>query len=466
MYRVFRLRAVRWQLFLVLVDVALLVASIHIALWLRFWGDPASRAVSGDGLLWRACLAACIMSLGMAALGLYQMHLRASWLGQFSRLIVGFMLGSAALAVLYYAIPAAYIGRGILGISLLLGAFLIALWRIIFLGFLDTDALKRRVIIFGAGERAAQIARKMRRKTDQRGFKVLGYVPVGQDPVNVPESLLIHPDQPICDWIAELDVDEIVVGPDERRDTLPVDALMQCKVRGVEVTEISEFFEREAGSIKLELNNLSWLVFSGGFNISPLRNVIKRAFDIVVASLVLLVAWPFMLVTALAIRLESGRGAPILYRQERVGANGKPFMLIKFRSMRTDAEINGVAQWATTNDSRVTRTGQLIRKTRLDELPQLWNVLRGNMSIIGPRPERPQFVKDFNISIPYYPLRHSVKPGLTGWAQLRYPYGASMEDAQEKLKFDLFYVKNHSLIFDIAILIQTVEVVLFGRGAR
>jgi len=197
-----------------------------------------------------------------------------------------------------------------------------------------------------------------------------------------------------------------------------------------------------------------------------MRRTIKRAFDVAVAALVLLVAWPFMLLTALAIRLESGRGAPILYRQERVGENGEPFSMIKFRSMGTDAERDGVARWASKNDRRVTRVGHFIRNARLDELPQLWNVLCGDMSIIGPRPERPQFVDDFNTRIRYYRLRHCVKPGLTGWAQLHYPYGSSLEDAEQKLNFDLFYVKNHNLVFDLSILVQTVEVVLFGRGAR
>jgi sugar transferase (PEP-CTERM system associated) len=232
------------------------------------------------------------------------------------------------------------------------------------------------------------------------------------------------------------------------------------------VTELTEFFEREAGRIKMDLTNPSWLIFSDGFYSSPIRRTIKRAFDVTVAALVLLVAWPVMLLTALAIRLESGRGAPVLYRQERVGENGRLFSLIKFRSMGTDAERDGVARWASKNDSRVTRVGHFIRNARLDELPQLWNVLCGDMSIIGPRPERPQFVDDFNTRIRYYRLRHCVKPGLTGWAQLRYPYGASLEDAEQKLNFDLFYVKNHNLVFDLAILVQTVEVVLFGRGAR
>jgi exopolysaccharide biosynthesis polyprenyl glycosylphosphotransferase len=216
----------------------------------------------------------------------------------------------------------------------------------------------------------------------------------------------------------------------------------------------------------MDLTNPSWLVFSDGFNISPVRRGVKRAFDLAMALAVSAVTWPLMLLTALAIRLESGGGMPVLYRQARVGENGQAFDLIKFRSMGVDAEGDGVARWASHNDARVTRVGRIIRKVRLDELPQLYNVLHGDMSIIGPRPERPQFVEEFNTRIRYYSLRHCIKPGLTGWAQLRYPYGSSFEDAEQKLKFDLFYVKNHNLVFDLAILVQTVEVVLFGRGAR
>ena len=223
-----------------------------------------------------------------------------------------------------------------------------------------------------------------------------------------------------------------MVAPDDRRGTLHVEALLECKQRGLAVTELAEFIERVAGTITMDLTNPSWLVFSDGFNVSPLRRTIKRAFDIAFALLILTLTWPLMLLTALAIRLESGHGAPILYRQERVGENGRSFAVIKYRSMRTDAERDGVARWAARNDNRVTRVGRFIRKVRLDELPQLWNVLRGDMSIIGPRPERPQFVQDLNKRIHYYALRHCVKPGLTGWAQLRYSYGSSVEDARGK----------------------------------
>ncbi|MGH8182143.1 MAG: TIGR03013 family XrtA/PEP-CTERM system glycosyltransferase [Rhodanobacteraceae bacterium] len=466
MYRLFRQRALRWQILLVLVEFGLLVGCVYAAVALRYWGDFETQLAFGRTVYWHALLEAGVLILAMAALGLYQVHLRATWLGRLSRQGVAFVLGWVALTVLYYVIPSTYLGRGVLGIALVLGYVVVVGWRVTFLGFVDAELFKRRVVMLGAGKRAAEVSNKMRRKTDQRGFKILGYVPIGSDPVAVPATSLLRPEGNLCKWARRCSVDEIVVGPDDRRGTLPVEVLLDCKQRGVAVTELAAFFEREAGNIMMDLTNPSWLVFSDGFNISPLRRRVKRAFDVVIASLVSLVWWPFMLLTALAIRLDSGPGRPVLYRQERVGENGRTFALIKFRSMRTDAERDGVARWATTNDARVTRVGRFIRKVRLDELPQVWNVLRGDMSIIGPRPERPQFVDDFNARIRYYSLRHCVKPGLTGWAQLRYPYGSSFEDAQEKLKFDLFYVKNHNFAFDLAILVQTVEVVLFGRGAR
>jgi len=466
MFRLFRQRALRWQLLLALAEFVLLMASVYVSVVLRYWGDAGTQSMFGHTLHWRAPLVAIVLILSMAALGLYDIHLRASWVGRISRQGAAFVLGGIALTVLYYAAPAAYLGRGVLGIALIFGYCVVVSWRLVFLSFVDADLFKRRVVMLGAGERAAEVIHEMRRKTDQRGFKVLGYVPVGNDPVAIPATLLLNPAGSLCEWATRLGVDEVVVGPDDRRGTLPVDGLLECKRCGIAVTELSEFFEREAGKIKMDLTNPSWLVFSDGFNVSPVRRAIKRSFDVTVALLVLLLAWPLMLLTALAIRLESGRGAPILYRQVRVGENDKPFEVIKFRSMGTDAEGDGVARWASKDDNRVTRVGRLIRKVRFDELPQLWNVLRGDMSIIGPRPERPEFVDDFNHRIRYYRLRHCVKPGLTGWAQLRYTYGSSLQDAEEKLKFDLFYVKNHNLVFDLTILVQTVEVVLFGRGAR
>jgi sugar transferase (PEP-CTERM system associated) len=322
------------------------------------------------------------------------------------------------------------------------------------------------VLILGAGTRASQIHNQMRRRTDRRGFCVVGYVPHPNETLAVPEDHLIRTSLPLRALVQREQIDEVVVGVDDRRGHMPMDDLLECRQMGVTITDLTSFFERESGRLQLTFLDPSWLVFSGGFNGTPLRQLSKRCFDLVAASALLLLCWPLMLLEALAITLESGWGQPILYRQERVGAHGASFQLLKFRSMRTDAERDGVARWASKNDDRVTRVGRISRKLRIDELPQLWNVLKGDMSIVGPRPERPQFVADLAGQIRYYSLRHCMKPGLAGWAQLSYPYGATVEEAAEKLKYDLFYVKNHNLLLDLLILIQTVEVVLFGRGAR
>jgi len=465
-FRLLRQRALRWQLLLASCEFLLLFACVFFAVHLRYWNDPGYQVVFGHALRLRALLVALMILLGMAALGLYQNQLRANWRGLLVRQALGFAIGGSALLILYYGVPATYIGRGVLGLAWATGFVAVTAFRLVFLQVVDAELFKRRVVVMGAGHRAALISQRMRRRTDSRGFRVIGYVPMGDEPVAVPNDVVLRPDRPLREWVRLMQVDELVVGPDDRRGGLPMAELLECKQAGVIVTELAAFFERESGQIKMSLVNPSWLVFSDGFDASPIRRLTKRAFDVTAALLVLLVAWPLMLLVALAIRIESGPGAPIFYRQERVGEHGRPFSLVKFRSMRTDAERDGVARWASKGDDRVTRVGRFIRKGRLDELPQLWNVLHGDMSFIGPRPERPQFVDDFNARIRYYPLRHCVKPGLTGWAQLRYPYGSSAEDAEEKLKFDLFYVKNHNLLFDLMILIQTVEVVLFRRGAR
>ncbi len=294
---------------------------------------------------------------------------------------------------------------------------------------------------------------------------MLGFVPVPGQPVLVSEDLLVRPgEEGLAELVERMQIDELVIAPDERRGGLPMEEMLLCVQRGVSVVDLSSFFEREAGMVQLNVVDPSWLVFSGGFDYSTPRRLSKRFFDLAAALALLLIAWPLMLLVALAVWVESG--GPIFYSQTRVGERGRHFTLTKFRSMRVDAEKDGVAIWASKDDDRSTRVGKFIRKTRLDELPQLVAVIRGDMSFVGPRPERPHFVDMLNDEIRYYGVRHSVKPGLTGWAQLRYPYGASVRDAEEKLKFDLFYVKNHGLVFDLMILLQTVEVVLFGRGAR
>jgi sugar transferase (PEP-CTERM system associated) len=263
-----------------------------------------------------------------------------------------------------------------------------------------------------------------------------------------------------------LHADEIVIAADDRRGNLPVQELLDARLAGIDVIELSEFLERETGKIRVDLLKPSCLVFAQGFRTDRVRRNIKRMFDVLASAALLLVAAPLMLVVALAVKCDEGWRAPLLYRQTRVGRGGAAFDVLKFRSMTVDAEADGKARWASENDSRITRVGRILRKYRLDELPQFFNVLRGDMSLVGPRPERPCFVSDLQKSIPFYTVRHTVKPGLTGWAQLRYSYGATEVDALQKLQYELYYVKNHSLLLDILILLQTVEVILWGKGAR
>ena len=447
-----------------LLEVSVLMLSVTGGVWLRFLGDNVGRDAYIQTAPLRSLVVALAMTVSMAAFGLYQAHARQNRVDFFLRLLLAFGFGGVGLLVLYYVVPQTYIGRGVLAFSLMLGFIGIYLVRLASHHLFGTEVFKRRVLVYGAGDSAELINSRLRRSSDRQSFNVVGFMPVPGQPVVVAEDRLLHSDCTLPELTGMLAIHEIVVAPDERRGGLPMEEMLACAQRGINVIDLAGFFEREAGMIKLSVVEPSALVFSGGFDHSLPRMLSKRFFDVAAATVLLMASWPAMLLVALCIRLES-RG-PILYRQVRVGESGQSFSLVKFRSMRVDAEGDGVARWATTNDDRVTRVGAFIRKVRLDELPQLFNVLRGEMSFVGPRPERPQFVDQFNREIRYYSVRHSVKPGLTGWAQLRYPYGASVRDAEEKLKFDLFYVKNHGLLLDLMILLQTVEVVMFRRGAR
>ena len=325
-------------------------------------------------------------------------------------------------------------------------------------------AFKAKVLVLGTGARAMTLHEHAHLNMNH---KVVGYVPLQPARSYVPESLMIDvgPDESLSSIAEKYAINQIVIAVRDRRGgRLPVDELLKCRARGVEVLEMSTFFEREYRQILLESLNPSWMVLGGGFRTDVVSNFVKRQFDLIASLMLLAITWPIMLVTALCIYLESG--GPVLFRQERVGKDGRVFNLLKFRSMRNDAERDGEPRWASKNDDRTTRIGRFIRKVRIDELPQVFNVLRGEMSFVGPRPERPYFVDQLSKQIPYYGLRHSAKPGITGWAQVRYPYGATVDDAVEKLQYDLYYVKNHSLFLDLMILIATVEVVLWGKGAR
>ncbi len=451
---------------LAIAEFAVLFAAFVLAVLLRFSGDLSLVAQAFGAVVPRALVFTSVQVLAMAALGMYVMHARDGVRGYMVRALVAFAVGGFVLVMLQYLIPGKQIGRGVMALALAMGWIGVIALRWTALHVVRADLLKRRVLVLGVGRRARQLDARMRRRSERRTFQVVGYLAMPGDAHEVERSQWVDSGLPLTELVRELDIDEIVTAPDEQRGALPLEALMQCRLEGVEITDMPTFFEGESGRVNLSLVRPSWVVFAEGFDTGSVRAATKRSFDLLMASVLLVLASPLMLITALAILAESGLRAPVLYRQVRVGRAGRQFDVLKFRSMRTDAERDGVARWASSNDDRVTRVGRVIRKLRIDEIPQVWNVLEGSMSFVGPRPERPQFVRELAEKIPYFSLREAVKPGITGWAQIRYAYGASVDDSREKLSYDLYYVKNHSLVFDLMILLQTVEVVIFGKGAR
>lgn len=453
-------------LWLAIAEFVAFAVAVYLA-----WGLYFAMIVGGEvsfpaELLPKALVFAWMMLITHAAVGLYQKRLREGLTGITIRIGVSACFVVVFVGVWYYLVPGSYLARGIMIPALLLASTFSLLLRALFLRVLISgDALKRRVLVLGAGERARRILDYQ----DEIGaptFVIVGFIRLPSDQPVIDEARLVTMDRPLHAIADALAVDEVVVAADDRRKGLPVEALLEVKMSGTEVIDLLTFFEREHGIVNLDLLQPSWLIFSEGFHYGPIRDAIKRMFDLAASSFLLLLTWPFMILATLAIWAESGLKGPILYRQTRVGQRGEPFDVLKFRSMRVDAEADGKARWAQRGDARITRVGAFIRRTRIDELPQIFNVLMGDMSFVGPRPERPEFVKNLIERIPFYGERHRVKPGITGWAQICYPYGASEEDARRKLQFDLFYVKNYNLLFDLWILVQTAEVVLWTRGAR
>jgi sugar transferase (PEP-CTERM system associated) len=356
------------------------------------------------------------------------------------------------------------VGRGAFLLSFGLALLGILLSRTLFIRWVRSGTLKSRTLVVGTGSRAAHIESLLSKRGHACNVQVVGYLPMGGSYHFVDQTRIFDTRESLPELVARMQISEIVLAVRDRRGGLPVQDLLKCKLQGIRVLELSSFFERENGHLQLDSMNASWMILSEGFHQGMLRETAKRLFDLLVSTAMLLVCLPVMALTALLIKLESP--GPVLYRQERVGQGCRNFTILKFRSMCVDAEKDGRPRWAQQNDSRVTRTGRFIRRTRIDELPQIFNVFFGDMSFVGPRPERPYFVQDLTQKIPYYGVRHTVKPGITGWAQVRYAYGATDEDAMQKLQYDLYYVKNHSLFLDLMILFQTAQVVLWGRGVR
>ena len=452
---------------LVIAELGVVMACVYGAVLARFSGFSGTFSAfqtTADPVWPRALLIACVFVLALAAMGLYQLRQRARFTGIVARLLIAALAAEAVLGVIFYLAPALFVGRGVVGLAGGFAFFGLALTRYVFLQVVDEEVFKRRVLVWGAGERAATIAERLRRRSDRRGFRIVGYVRAPGDAADLAQGKLLQHDGNLLRLAMLHKVEEIVVAMDDRRGGFPAEELLECRLRGIAVYDILAFLERETGRMSVELMRPSWLIFSNGFRCDIVRLASKRAFDVVISIAVLFVASPIAFLTAIAIFLED-RG-PILYRQIRMGQNGREFPMLKFRSMRIDAEPDGQAIWARRNDARLTRVGAWIRRLRIDELPQVFNVLIGHMSLVGPRPERPAFVRELAQAIPYYPERHFVKPGITGWAQVRYSYGSSQRDAQGKLEYDLYYVKHHSLAFDLMVLLQTVEIVLFRIGSR
>ena len=408
-------------------------------------------------------LAACLFVINSAS-GLYETRSMGTFSRSCKRAAVALLIALPLTYVIFGLLPTDRDSLQALQFAVMAGVGAIIMRRVYVAHWAAVPRARTRILIFGTGP-AAQLVGNTLNARDPNAH-IVGYVPgPNEKEPAVARRELLSLEGTLTDTARRLKVDEIVVALTERRSgSMPLRQLLDCKLRGVKVYDINTHFEKTLGQIRVDYVNAGWLIFGDGFNQGTLRTFVKRLFDIVCASVLIVLSAPIMLVTAVVIALES-RG-PVLYRQERVGFGGKLFNVAKFRSMRTDAEQDGKPRWATTNDSRVTRIGQFIRRVRIDELPQLFNVLRGEMSLVGPRPERPYFVEQLTQEIPYFAVRHSVKPGLTGWAQVRYQYGATVEDSMEKLQYDLYYVKNHTLFLDMIVLFETVGVVLTGKGAR
>ena len=445
-------------------ELAILYSSVYVA-GICIIGNLADCNRLIGPIAPKAALVAVVGFISLVAMGLYQFHQRLYFREAVVRVMVGLAFACLALAILFYAFPVLLITRDIAAIAIGYSLVLMLIVRLYFVRNVDEHMFRRSTLVYGAGDRAASIA-AIRRRADRRGFKVVARVAALGDMIVGDEDVLETNGKSLTDIAVEKGAEEIVIAMDDRRGNLPVRELLDARLAGIDVIDLLEFLERETGKIRVDLVSPGWLIFSPGFRRSKMKEFVKRILDIAVCSVLLLVSWPIMLLIALAIKIEDGISAPVFYRQYRVGQNNKNFNVLKFRSMRVDAEKDGEAVWASENDSRVTRVGNFLRNVRLDELPQVFNVLGGQMSVVGPRPERPEFVSQLQENIPYYAERHVVKPGVTGWAQLKYSYGASEEDAVEKLQYDLYYIKNQTFLLDLMIVLQTVEVVLWGKGAR
>jgi sugar transferase (PEP-CTERM system associated) len=452
---------------LITIDALLAIAALYTAALVRF------SSVEVQDLLHETTT--IVIAAIFIVVALFSSQLMEAY--DFSRntrkreILVNIILGSTCsfflLSIVYYLEPAVMLGRGVLFLAVCLFALYQFLWHALYLVYLHHPRFSQRVLILGTGQLASQLGQLL--GSNNHAFALAGYASCNsckgrEDDSRVPPDAIIGDAEDLMATALLARADLIVVALTERRGVFPLSAVLRCKLNGIEIMDAPTFYERILGKLMLEQITPSWIIFSSGFRRTTLLTFFKRCVDIALAALGLVLTLPFFPLIALIIKLDSP--GPLFFSQVRVGSREKPFTLYKFRSMAQDAEKATGAVWAQKNDSRVTRVGQILRNSRIDELPQLYNVLMGNMSFIGPRPERPEFVEKLQNVIPYYSKRHFIKPGLTGWAQVKYPYGSSVEDAVEKLRYDLYYIKHFSAFLDLLIFFETIKVVLFGRGGR
>ena len=461
MIRLFKHYIPHAVLLLGLFDLALLMVAGEVA-----WLVRASQIGMTVGPIidrfWHLLTFATVVWTAMIAVGVYGAEALRSMQFAGTRLLVAISLGIIALSVIDFIVPGSTMWRSTLLYSMVAAVVVLLLNRLILGNFLGTSAFRRRVVVLGAGPRAKRLSNLASRP--ESGFVIVSYIAMTEAARDVPEAIAREAIHDLGLFVSNLGASEVVLALEERRNSLPLKDLLRIKTKGVHVNEFSSFLERETGRVDLDTVNPSWLIFSDGFSSGrTISSAAKRIFDVVASGLLLLLTLPVIALFALLVKLDSK--GPAFFRQPRVGLYGERFNVLKLRSMRTDAEKDG-AKWASKNDPRVTRLGKFIRKVRIDELPQTWSVLKGEMSFVGPRPEVPKFVGELEEHLPYYAERHMVKPGITGWAQINYPYGASIEDARHKLEYDLYYAKNYTPFLDLLILLQTLRVVLWPEGAR
>jgi sugar transferase (PEP-CTERM system associated) len=448
----------------VLVDLVALVLAFVVSVWLRH-GPGLEAALAELGLLTPGAMVFVLgVMAGLLAMGKYRARQRPTRKEIVVRVLFGVALGGLADILFFYLVPDLALGRGLLFLALAMASVLLVVARLVMLRLIDENQIKRRVLIIGTGAMADRLRLRLRRRADRRRFDIVGFVSTSSREDRAPVALSHGGVISLDEARSIKNVDEIVVALDDRRAQVPLDFLLYHKRKGTIVSEIVDFLERETERLDIDILAPSLLLYEASSQTGIAYRWFKRFLDFISSAAFLIFCAPVFAAMVVCIWMEDGFGAPIFYRQKRVGMHGNSFDLLKFRSMTVDAESASGPRFASPNDSRVTRVGRFMRRFRIDELPQLVNVLRGEMSIVGPRPERPEFVEQLMQCTPLYFYRHGVRPGLAGWAQLNYPYGASIEDGRQKLAYDLYYIKNTNLIMDFLILMQTLEVVIWGRG--